>query len=120
MFRKKTHTDSYLHAESYHHPAQKFGVLNILVVIAQRISNVDHVKDEINHLTSIFRGIGYKEKEIRKTIKRAESLVIFKRHQGPQESCGRIFLPYIKGVTDNIAKVSGSNEISRILQKQEQ
>lgn len=32
VFRKKTHTENYLHAEYYHHPAQKFGVLNTLVV----------------------------------------------------------------------------------------
>ena len=37
VFKKKTHTDSYLHAESYHHPAQKFGVLNTLAVRVLKI-----------------------------------------------------------------------------------
>ena len=62
VFMKKTHTDNYLHVESYHHPAQNFGVLNTLVVRALRISNVEHLKEELNHLASVFRGIGYKEK----------------------------------------------------------
>ena len=34
VFRKKTHTEIYLHAEFYHHPAQKFDVLNNLAVRA--------------------------------------------------------------------------------------
>ena len=58
VYRKKTHTDSYLHADSYHHPSQKSGVLNTLVVRAFRISNPDHLKDEIEHLTSVFKNIG--------------------------------------------------------------
>ena len=54
--------DSYLHAESYHHPAQKFGVLNTIVVRALRISDKEHLEEEISHLTSVFLGLGYKER----------------------------------------------------------
>ena len=36
VFRKKTHTEQYLHAGSHHFPAQKFGVLCTLVTRALR------------------------------------------------------------------------------------
>jgi len=111
VFRKKTHTDSYFHVESYHHPTQNFGVLNTLVVRALRISDEEHLEDEISHLTSIFLGIGYKEGEIRKVINRAKSVVVSKNRQDPQENIARVFLPYIKGVIDNISKVLGRSDI---------
>lgn len=43
VFRKKTHNEGYVHAESYHNPSQKFGVLNSLIVRALRISYYDHL-----------------------------------------------------------------------------
>ena len=104
-------TDSYLHAESYHHLAQKFGVLNTLAVRALRISDEEHLEEEISDLTFFFLGIGYKEREIKKAINRARSVVVSKRRQDPQESSGRVFLPYIKGVTYKISKVLGRSNI---------
>ena len=92
VFRKKTHTDSYLQAESYHHPAQKFGVLNTLSIRALRISNKEHLEEEISHLTYVFLGLGYKEREIRKAINTERCTIISKRRQDPQESRGRVFL----------------------------
>jgi hypothetical protein len=36
VYRKKTHTENYLHASSHHHPTQKLGVLNTLATRAIR------------------------------------------------------------------------------------
>ena len=52
-----------------------------------------------------------KEREIRKAINRGKSTVVSKRHQDPQESSGRVFLPYIKGVTDKFPRVLGRSTI---------
>ena len=82
VFRKKTHIDNYLHAESYHHLNQNFGVLDTLAIRALRISYEEHVKYEINHLTFVFRVIHYKEKDIIKSLIRAEGSVLSKKHQG--------------------------------------
>ena len=37
VFIKKTHTDSYLEADSHHHPAQKLGIINTLAIRDSRI-----------------------------------------------------------------------------------
>lgn len=70
-----------------------------------------HLKEELNQLTSLFRGIGYKEKDIRKPINRAKGFFMSEKHKGPQGNFGRVFLPYIKGVTHNIAKVMRRKDI---------
>jgi len=46
VFRKKTHTNNYLHAESHHHPSQKMGVLNIMAIREARISNKEHINNK--------------------------------------------------------------------------
>jgi hypothetical protein len=46
VYRKKTHTENYLHASSHHHPTQKLGVLNTLATRAIRISDEEHLEHE--------------------------------------------------------------------------
>ena len=98
VFRKKTHIDSYLHAESYHHPAQKFGVLNTRDVRAIRIYDTKHLNDEINHLFAIFRDLGYKYRDIKKALERAKGSILPRNRHEPQENMGRVLLPYIKEI----------------------
>jgi hypothetical protein len=66
VYRKKTHTDKYLHVESHHHPTQKLGVINTLVTRAIRVFDSDHVEEELNHLANVFRNNGYKEHQFKK------------------------------------------------------
>jgi hypothetical protein len=108
VFRKKTHTDSYLHAESHHHPSQKMGVLNTMAIRAARISDKEHLKEEIDHLTKVFKNIGYRDRDIKKEIDKKERRT---RTQNDQTSNIKAFLPYIRGVTDKIAKVLKRKEI---------
>jgi len=43
VYRKLTHTDRYLHAESHHHLAQKQSAINSLVHRSFTISNKEHL-----------------------------------------------------------------------------
>jgi hypothetical protein len=108
VFRKKTHTDSYLHADSHHHPSQKMGVLNTMATRAARISDKEHLEEEINHLTRVFKNIGYREKDIKKAMNKKERMT---KVQNDQTSNQKAFLPYIRGVTDKIAKILKRKEI---------
>lgn len=69
--RKKTHTESYLHASSHHHPTHRMGVLNTLAMRAIRIFDEEHLEQEKDHVTKVFSSIGYKNKDIKREISRA-------------------------------------------------
>jgi len=68
VFRKKTHTDNYLHVDSHHHPSQKMRDLNTMAIRVARVSDNEHLKDEIDHLTRVFKKIGYRNRDIKHTI----------------------------------------------------
>jgi uncharacterized sporulation protein YeaH/YhbH (DUF444 family) len=48
------------------------GVLNTLAIRAIRISDKEHIKEEIDHLTKVFKRIGYRDKDIRKAMEKKE------------------------------------------------
>ena len=50
VYRKKTHTDKYVHASSHHHPSQKLVILHIIATRAVSIYDKEHLKDELSHL----------------------------------------------------------------------
>ena len=62
VFRKKTHTEKYLHANSHHFPSQNFGIISTLATRAHRISDIDHIDQELEHLHQVFKMDGYDSK----------------------------------------------------------
>jgi hypothetical protein len=108
FFRKKTHMDSYLHANYHHHPSQKFGVLKTLARRETRISDDEHLDKEIDHVTKVFRGIGYKDRYIKKEMKIEERR---SHSRNNQTSNIKSYLPYIRGITYKIAKILRRKEI---------
>jgi len=52
VYRKPTHIDRYLHAESHHHP-QKQSTINSLVHRA--ISDKEHLQTKLNHLKTALK-----------------------------------------------------------------
>jgi hypothetical protein len=112
VYRKKTHTENYLHANSHHHPNQKLGVLKTLATRAIRISDEAHLDKETDHLTKTFKNIGYKQKDIRNAINKAlekirDNPTVPKDQNPNRDTC----LPYIQGVTDKIARILSKKEI---------
>lgn len=88
--------------DSYHHPTQNFSVPNTLVFRALGISDVDRLEEEMKQLDTIFRNIGYKYKDIRKAMKRAKGKL---RSQSAQTHSGKVYLPFIQRVTDDISNI---------------
>jgi hypothetical protein len=62
----------------------------------------------IDHLTKVFNNIGYRDRDIKKAIDKKERMTCI---QNDQNSNIKAFLPYIRGVTDKIAKVLKRKEI---------
>ena len=59
VYRKKTHTDRYIHFTSNHHPSTKLGVINCLKTRAERICDKQHIRKEIQHIKEVFMKNGY-------------------------------------------------------------
>ena len=59
VFRKKTHTDRYLHFWSHHHPQVKTSMVSCLNSRTERVCTRDDLKEELNHLSGVFQANGY-------------------------------------------------------------
>jgi hypothetical protein len=103
VYRKKTHTEQYLHAESHHHPAQKLGVLNTLATRALKISDDEHLDEEKNHLLKVFKDNGYKKHQVLRAFQNASKRPRSKTQTNNDVS--KVFLPYIQGTTDKLARI---------------
>jgi hypothetical protein len=108
VFREKTHTDNYLHAESHHNPSQKMEFFNTMAIRVAIISDKKNIKEEVDHLTKVFKNIGYKYRDIKRVINKNDRRT---PTQNDQTSNIKSFLPYIRGVTDKISKVLRRKEI---------
>ena len=62
VYRKPTHTDRYLHYNSFHHPSIKNSVRKTLINRAKTICEVDNTEGELDHLRSVLKMNGYPKK----------------------------------------------------------
>lgn len=59
VYRKSTHTDSYLNGALHHQPVQKNTLIKTLMNRAIRISEPKYLKKEERHLKNVLRKNGY-------------------------------------------------------------
>lgn len=111
VYRKPTHTNRYLHADSHHHPAQKRGLIHTLVTRATRICEEPKLGLELTKLTDALERNGYPARQTRQII-RAKSAR--NEDRGEQESKGCAFLPYVHNVTDRIARLLRKENIKTV------
>ena len=112
VYRKPTHTDRYLHAESQHHPTQKQSAINSLVHRAFSISDKEHLQTELNHLKLALQKNGHDKKDIIKTINKHTNKITISDTQ-PDEKILSI-LSYVKGTTDRIGRILNKHNIRTI------
>ena len=111
VYRKNTHTDRYLHADSHYFPPQKVGVINTIVTRALRISNKEHIKEEIDHLAKVFEDNRYNSRQFRKIVASANKPRKSRTKDKDENiEVNKIFIPYIKGTTDRLAKTVKDTE----------
>ena len=110
VYRKPTHTDRYLHKHSNHHPRQKTGIIKTLTERALRICEPEKLTEELNHLEEALKKNGYTSKE----IKRATHHNYNKDTSDPQPAVGKVFLPYVKTITDRIGRIMAKHKLKII------
>jgi hypothetical protein len=54
VYRRKSHTKRYLHADYHHHPTQKVSIIHTLATRATIISDEKHLNYELDNLSMVF------------------------------------------------------------------
>ena len=116
VYRKPTHTNRYLNANSHHHPSQIASVAYTLAIRSQRISDEDSAPAEKTYLEKALRENGFSKKVIEKAFSRKPNveqtdLLAISSDEKPE---GWAFLPYVRGTTDKISKILRQHNIKTI------
>ncbi|XP_011862457.1 PREDICTED: uncharacterized protein LOC105559054 [Vollenhovia emeryi] len=118
VYRKPTHTDRYLHANSHHHPAQKNSVISSLVHRALSISKPAALNGELNHLHRTLTRNGYSSRNINLTIKKLTNMESGQNNnttpETEKEKIKAVVLPYVRGTTDRISRILSKHNIKAI------
>jgi len=104
VWRKKTHTDRYLHFTSNHPMHQKISVIDSLVTRALRICDADQLNAELDHITTALKNNGYPIQSIHSRIEFHRSNQTTPNRTG-DEFTKRIILPYTGRMTSQIARI---------------
>lgn len=109
VYRKKTNTNRYLNAKSHHHPCHKKSVLHSLITRSRRLTDADHLPDELNYLRKIFENNGYSSKEISRAMNFIPTSQIERKR-----SISTAIIPYASGITDKIGRMLKKHNIETI------
>ena len=103
VYRKKTHTDRYIHFSSNHHDRVKREVIQCLRSRATRICEAKDLEAEEEHLRMTFRKNGYPRGFITGAMKPREEQ---EETQRGDETVRKTLcvLPYVKGTSDKLGK----------------
>ena len=71
VYRKPTHSESYVHAFSSHSENVKLGVISNIFLRAYKICDMEFLDSEINHIKEVFHKHGYSDRFIQKAHTRA-------------------------------------------------
>lgn len=98
VYRKPTHTDRYLHANSHHHPRQLYSVVASLTDRAYSLCDEDHINNELSQLRVVLQRNGYgRNLPPRRTDE--------PKHLDYRVERQPAYLPYMKGVTDKVSNI---------------
>jgi len=115
VYRKKTHTDQYLHCDSHHPLQHKLGVIRTLTDRAECIvtEKEDKIK-EVEHVKKVLGDVGYKDWMFRKVsedkARRAEGSGA-RDKGGSEKSKGMVVIPYVQGLSEAYSRVCRKYDI---------
>lgn len=114
VYRKPTHTNRYLHADSHHHPAQINSVLRSLIHRSIQLTDHHNRPQELKTLKSALFQNGYNNSEIDRSIRQQQAHPRSTDSSSQDNESQKAFLPYIKGVTDKIGRILKQRDIKTI------
>ncbi|XP_011878376.1 PREDICTED: uncharacterized protein LOC105567795 [Vollenhovia emeryi] len=119
VYRKPTHTDRYLHANSHHHPAQKNSVISSLAHRALSNSEPTALDGELNHLHRTLTMNGYSSRNINRTIKKLTNKESGQNNtttpETEKEKIKAVILPYVRGTVLHTGLATSMVGVSHLL-----
>ena len=108
IYRKATHTDQYLDFQSNHHLKQKIGIISTFEhSIEKLVTKEEDKKNEIKHVKKALKRCGHPKWSLNR-----------KKKFGPKEERterrGKVVLPYVKGISETLARVYKRYDIETI------
>ena len=103
VFRKKTHTDRYLHFDSNHPARVKRGIIQCLRHRAENVCNGSMRWSEIRHLREVFKANGYPETVVKRNLRARPTPTNSSRTSQPAPKL--LLLPYVPGLSERIERV---------------
>lgn len=110
VYRKPTHTNRYLNANSHHHPPQIQSVANTLVSRSFRLTKPTNRQQELQKISTALEENNYKKHNIKKAIRQNNNPA--QRAREDNQTKEKTTLPYIRGVTDVIGRMLRKHNIS--------
>ena len=101
VFRKPTHTNSYIHYKSNHHPSTKIGTILWLKKRGDDLCKGQSPQRELEHIRTTFIANGYPEGIVRRILKKKRRRNDDLTKEGERVLC----LPYIKGLSETLQRV---------------
>lgn len=106
IYRKATHTDQYLDFRSNHHIKQKIGIINTFRHrINELVTEEEDKKKEEAHVEKALRRCGHPKWSFKKKRKVAKEKI---------RRSGKVVIPYIKTLSENLAKIYKRYDIETI------
>lgn len=109
IYRKATHTDQYLDFKSNHHVKQKTGIINTFKHrIEELVTEEEDKKIELKHVKKALKRCGHPNwalNDRKKTNKQKQEKV---------ERRGKVVIPYVKGVSEDLARIYKRYDIETI------
>ena len=105
VYRKKTHTDRYLHFDSHHPRHVKRSTVNCLYNCTRSITQQEEsLQQEESHLMNTFIGNGYPRAFVKAASIPKPPRQMDKADKTNEEKPPTAFLPYVAGVSERIRR----------------
>jgi hypothetical protein len=125
VYRKPTHSDSYLKADSHHPASQTQSVLYTLANRAMKICDYEHLDQEKKHIRDVLNQNGYTNRRINKAFEKVERRIeaTQKESDAPvpvNNNKGCVYLPYVRSTTEKLVKLFKKFDVKSVLCPQNQ
>ena len=112
VYRKPTHTDRYIHFDSYHHPQVKTGIIRTMMQRGERVCSLPtDLQREKQHLEEVFvKKNGYPKRFVNRALNKQRRQTL-DGTTTPDTPIRTITIPYVKGVSERIRRILGRANI---------